>query len=586
MQILKIRLIATLILCLLPFGLLHAQRRAASFEARGLDYIVEANGFGASEVDAINDARLAAILQAMESLGRDRLFTELFLKNLPVTMTSKVLSSEKTLTGWTARIQLVIDDESLRLLYNSLYVSTVTTILDSAEANLAEAERLGAEARSAETDGQIGRAMSLYWQARDASEVGLALLEPIGDAAVVSTNGRKKAPELREILGAIKTTTTSGYDRIKLAERGLADDKELASIVDALNGIEELLVEIDDWIQSVSPLVSQVEQQPRDQLITLRDQLDIRYKTITDAALELSRLEKLVPRSNELLGNRIDIARRKIDRNSGYLSASRKTVDREIRNPAIVRAKRAQTVRWIAFHEPTRSLALRLYSPFGLDPESNGFDFVETDRVEFSFAAEKTFGDAAGFWIRTMGRKDDAVLASAPGTKNTGYSQNIDLGFYRNGLVGVGFGWDWLRRSGGESIERKSVFRAFIGGMTEQPRSPLWLAVLSWELPYNTDEFAVTDGLLWYNTLNFGLDGTLRLGSFAELDAGVSWRARESVALGHPLDEVFRYSIGAGFRLPKPLLWGIEYAGHAAGLAGEDLSVEAAYVRLYLEYTF
>ncbi|OHD76960.1 MAG: hypothetical protein A3J97_03960 [Spirochaetes bacterium RIFOXYC1_FULL_54_7] len=91
---------------------------------------------------------------------------------------------------------------------------------------------------------------------------------------------------------------------------------------------------------------------------------------------------------------------------------------------------------------------------------------------------------------------------------------------------------------------------------------------------------------MWYNTLNFGLDGTLRLGTFAELDAGLSWRARETVAPGGTLDEVFRYSIGAGFRLPKPLLWGIEYAGHAAATAGEGTSRSASYVRLYLEYTF
>ncbi len=578
--------IATAAMLVLPFSLVNAQRRDASFEAQGLDYVVETSGFGSTEVDAINDAKLAAILQIMESLGRDRLFTELFLKNPPVTMNFKTLSSEKTLTGRTVRLRLVVDDESIRLLYNSLYISTVTTILDSAEANLFEAERLGAEARSAETEGQIGRAMSLYWQARDASETGLSLLEPIGDAAVVSTSGRKKAPELREVLTAVRTTMANGYDRIKSAERSLADDKELASVMDALTGIEEMLFEVDEWMDSISPVVSQVEQQTKESLVAIRNQLDIRHKTLTDARLELSRLEKLVPRSNELLGNRVDIARRKIIRNASYIESSRKTVDREIRNPAIVRAKRAQTVRWIFLHEPTRSLSLRLYSPFGLDPESNGFAFMETERVEFGLAAEKSYGDASGLWMRTMLRKDDAVLAFPVGDKNTGYSQSIDLGFYRNWLFGAGFGWDWLRRSDGESLERKSVLRAFTGGMTGQPRTPLWLAVLSWELPYDIDEFAGVDGLLWYNTLNFGLDGTLRLGTFAELDAGLSWRARETVAPGGTLDEVFRYSIGAGFRLPKPLLWGIEYAGHAAATAGEGTSRSASYVRLYLEYTF
>ena len=570
----------------LPLSAAHAQRKDASFEVQGLDYVIEVTGRGATEAEALNDARLAAVLQAMESLGRDRLFTELFLKNPPVTMSFTALSSEKTLSGWSVRIRLVVDDESLRLLYNSLYIATVTTILDSAEANLLQAEKLGAEARSSESDGQIGRAMSLYWQAKDASETGLVLLEPIGDAAVVSTSGRKKAPELREVLSAVRITMANGYERIKAAERSLADDRELSSVIAALSEIEDLLFEVDEWIQSISPLVSQAEQQTREALIALRDQLDIRYKSLADARLVLSRLEKLVPRSNELLGNRMDIARRKIDRNASYLSSSSKTVDREIRHPAIVRAKRAQTARWILFHEPTRSLSFRLYSPFGLDPESNDFSPMETNRMEFGLAAEKAFGDASGLWLRTTLHKDDAILALPEGTKNTGYSQAIDLGFYGKGLIGLGFGWDWLRRSDGESLQRKSVLRAFAGSMVGQPRAPLWLAVLSWELPYDTGEFAGVDGLLWYNTLNFGLDGTLRLGSFAELDAGLSWRARETVVTGGSLDEVFRYAIGAGFRLPKPLLWGIEYAGHTASASGTDQTVSDSYVRLYLEYTF
>mgnify|MGYP004702888097 FL=1 len=430
------------------------------------------------------------------------------------------------------------------------------------------------------------RDLMLVWQARDASETGLVLLEPIGDAAVVSTLGRKKAPELREVLLAVRATMASGYERIKTAERSLANDKELSSVIDALTKVEKALVEVDEWMKSISPLVSQVEQQTKDALVALRDQLDIRQKTLTDSRLVLSRLEKLVPKSNELMDTRIDIARLTIDRSASYLSSSRKTVDREIRKPAIVRARQAQTARWLLFHEPTRSLSIRLYSPFGFDPASNGFEVVGTDRFELGVATEKALGDVSGLWLRATLRKDDAILASPSGTKNTGYSQTLDLGFYRQALFGAGFGWDWMRRSDGKFLERKTVVRAFAGGMTGQPRTPLWFAVLSWELPYETDDFAGVDGLLWYNTLNFGLDGTLRLGSYAELDAGMSWRARETTASAGTLDEVFRYSIGAGFRLPKPLLWGIEYAGHAASAPGSNQTDSASYVRLYLEYTF
>jgi hypothetical protein len=79
--------------------------------------------------------------------------------------------------------RLVVDEESLRLLHNSLYASTVVSLLDGAETRLLEAERLGNAAKRAETEGQIGQAMSMYWQAVDACDTALELLQPVGTAA-------------------------------------------------------------------------------------------------------------------------------------------------------------------------------------------------------------------------------------------------------------------------------------------------------------------------------------------------------------------------------------------------------------------
>ncbi len=134
---------AALVCSILVFNLVSvsALPKGTTFAAEGPNYIAEASGKGLTESEAQNDALRTAIGVIMESLNKDRLFSELFLKNPPVTMSWEKLSSEKSPTSWTVMIKLVVDDESLRLLYNTAYVSTVSTMLDGAETRLSDAER-------------------------------------------------------------------------------------------------------------------------------------------------------------------------------------------------------------------------------------------------------------------------------------------------------------------------------------------------------------------------------------------------------------------------------------------------------------
>lgn len=555
--------------------------KGATFAAEGPDYIAEASGKGSTEAEAQNDALRTAIGVIMESLNKDRLFSELFLKNPPVTMSWKKLSSDKGASSWTVTLRLVVDDESLRLLYNTAYVSTVSTMLDGAETRLSDAERLSLDARKAETDGALGRAMSLYWQARDAADSGLELLAPIGDAAVFSTFGKKKAPELREVLGAIRTTVVSGYDRIRAAEQGLAADDELASSLAALAKIETDLAAADAWANGISSKAAKVEGMPKAELRAFSDELAVKYRTLSDSRLALGRVEDTVPRSKEIVTARIDVVRRRIDGLTDYFKKTKSAVDREIRDPAIARAKRSQNVRWAFLHEPSGALSVRLYTPFGLDPASNDIRFNDTSLFEFGIGSEQAFGGERGVWIASSLEKDDTILAApafAGGTdKNTGYTQFVDLGFYGRALWGVGFRWDWLRQVDGQTVEKRIAYRTFLGGVDSSSHRTSWLVALSWEPPYELGDFELA------NSLNVGLDAHARLGTAVELDAGLALRPRESVS-DH--DSSLEYSIGAGVRLPKPFLWGLEYSGYVVTSFGDETSRRTgAFVRMYLEYS-
>ena len=552
----------------------------ASFMATGPEYIAEAGGKGATEAEAQNDALRAAIGVLMESLGKDTLFAELFLKNPPVTMSWKKLSAQKGAAAWTVRLRLVVDDESLRLLYNVSYVSTVSTLLDGAEARLKDAEKLGQSARKAETDGELGLAMSLYWQARDACDSGLSLLAPIGDAAVFSTTGKMKAPELREVLVAMRGTSISGFDRIKDAERNLAEDQELKSVLSSLEAIEKELADTESWYGNLADRAARIEGMPRVELKAWSDELGAKTRALSDLRLALGRVEESIPKSKTILTGRIDVARRRIDSTSDYLKVTKADVDREIRSPAVARTKRTQSLKRAILHEPTGALSVRLYSPFGADPAATDFEIIDTGRFEYSLRAEGAFGKERGLWVSTLLRKDDAVLTgiSADGEplKNTGYTQSVDVGMHGRSLFGGGVSWDWLRRLDGENVPKRFAIRALAGGLDEGHKTAAWLAVLSWEFPYDMEDFTAT------NFLNAGIESFVRFGKVVELGAGLALRPRQNT---NGYDTCLSYSVGAGIRVPKPFMWGLEFAGNAARPVEGGAVDSNSYFRLFAEYS-
>jgi hypothetical protein len=551
-----------------------------SFHADGPNYVAEATGRGATESEAQNDALRTAIGVIMESLGKDRLFTELFRKNPPVTMSWKNLSSRQEGAAWSVKVRLVVDDESLRLLYNTGYVSTVSTMLDEAEKRLADAERLESDARKEELLARLGAAMSLYWQTRDACDAGLDLLAPIGDAAVFSTSGKKKAPELREILTTIRATADSGYDRVSTAERGLASDQSQASALAAIASLETQIAETEDWSKGLADEAATVESTSRAELQAQSDELAARHRSMSDARLALARVEQVVPRANQTTHARIDIQRRRIDTVLAYMRKTKSLIDQELRDPAIARTKRTQNIRWMLLHQPTGALSVRLYSPFGLDPESRDIAFIDTGRFEFGLRSEGAFGGDQGLWISTAFKKDDAVLATPSGgqiVKNSGYTQSIDLGYYRHGLLGAGLTWDWLRRVDGQSVDKRLSLHAFVGGMDQSNSYATWLGTLSWEVPYELSSFEAA------NVFNFSLISIVRLGRVVELDTSLSLRPRQNASYGY--DGVLRYSAGAGFHLPGPFLWGLEFAGSTASSFYGSYDQTASYIRMFAEYS-
>lgn len=552
----------------------------ARFSVEGSLYVAELTAYGEAEAAALNEAIRLAVGVVMDALGKDALYRELFFKAPPLGMSWRKLSSEKGLSRWSVRIRLSVDDESLRILQDGAYYSSVVAILAEAEKRLAEAEARSLEGRDAEAAARLGAAMGLYWIARDEAEAGLRLLAPIGDVAIFSEAGRRKAPELRDVLSAIRQSAVAGYARIEEAERSLSVDRELESVLTAIAALESDALEAEAWAEAAGAKAASVEGMPRSELEAFVADISLRRKTLGDARASLDRLEPLVPKDRQLARARIGVLRSRIDRAERYLGEIGAAAGRELRTSAVVRARRAQALRWTFFHEPSGAMALRLYTPFGLDPYAADPTWLDTGRVEFSLRSEGAFGGSRGFWIASALEKDDAIVTGLSGgngaLKNTGYSQSLDLGFYGEVLAAAGLRWDWLRRLDGDNVEKRLALRASIGGMSSDNSYAAWLLCASWEFPYVLGRFEAV------NYFNVGLDGFLRLGRVAQLEAGASYRPRETPG-GY--DASLRYRLGAGFRLPKPFLWGLEFAGHAADELGGPAALESSYLRFYLEYS-
>lgn len=569
-------------LMLLPLRL-QAQNADASFSIDGSNYEATALGRGSSEAAAVNAARMSAIHTLMRALDKDRLFEELLYRNPPIYMTFQTLESRQDGRDWLARVRFQVDAESIRILYNTNYLAAVISLLDQAENHHTEADSGLALARAAETQSDLAQALTLYWQANDSAAAGLRLLEPIEDASIFSSSGKRKAADLREMLTTTVTSAQTGIGRIRAAEQKLSKSEALASTLQLLEEIENRNGQRDQWISSTTPQLNRVEGQNAGSLAALRSALDMQLNGLQDDRTALGRIRTAIGKEYSLEQSRISIAGNTIDRQAKFLREARRLVDREIRDPAIARAKRRQAARALLLKNPERFLGLRFYLPFGLDPRADGFVLSNTGLYEFDISSEFKLGQNSGIWLQSQLKKDDTILASqATGQeKDTAWTQQFSLGFFGRSLLGLGIGWDWYRASNGTELAKRLAPRLVFGGFTSQYSLPAWLLAFSWELPH-TD----TGDFLLLNYLNLAAEAQLRFASRAELQALLALRLREDSR--GDFHNQLHYSLGAGFRLPPPFLWGLEFQGLVSKPAGRP---EAAWsspmaFRLFVEYSF
>ena len=575
------------------------------FRAEGSSYVATGSSPGATEAEALEAARGAALRALFAGLRKDRLFAEVFVRDPPLGLAFETLSLERTAApggsasggaaasgqgGWTAVVSLRVDDESLRIVARGAFLAAALSLLDGAESEAAKADELLAAGAEAEARALLGEALGRYGQALDRLDAALALVEPLEDGSVLSTAKGRSSPELKRALLASREGAERGIARIRAAESALALDEADAAAAALVETALEAVRRAESLLAEEGPVLAEPSAYGPERLEPLRDRLLLERRALADAGAALDRALPAVPADKAYLRDKFDFAGRRLETLDASLLAAFRGVDRELRDPAARRPASARPWRGVFLHEPREYLALRLLPPPGLELEEGEASLAEGSPFDFRLRSEGafTFG-SGGVWLRAGLESGEALLSVPEGEEGLerSLSSSFDFGVWgRRGLWYAGYGWDWGRSlDGGASKPGQGRIRAGLGGVSfngDVHRAD-WLLGLSYELPLQTE------GLVLANVLNAGVEGQFRLGSLALLEFGAAHRVRREPSAPAGLDGLLSWSLAFALRLPKPFAWGLEYSGSRAASLSESGSYEGEArleqgLRFFLEY--
>jgi hypothetical protein len=559
------------------------------FRAEGSAYIAVASASAASPQAAEARARSAALHALFSGLGKDGLFAEVFAASPPLGLDFELLESAKEGQLYQAKVQLRVDDESIRIVERGPYLAAALGILDKAEAASDEAEARRAGASAAEAEADLGAALGQYGMAVDSCRSALQLIDPVEDPSVFSTKGKRTAPELKKVLASLLSESSAGIERVKQAEAALAADASSQAASDVADAALKAVEEAQSLLDEVQPILSDLSAYGEDRLSPLRDRISVQRRGLSDSLAALKRAQAAQPKGKTGYAmDKLDFASRRLATADVSLGKAYRAVDLEIRDPSARRAERARALRWAFLHEPREYLSVRAFLPFKLAAGEGG---LGSNPFEACVSLEGAFSmGAVGAWVRSQARMErlDISPADSSGDEQS-FTQSFDFGFWGKTLFFAGYSWDWLRRVDGESLPKYGAIRLGIGGVYahrasgEEFRRADWLLTLSYDLPYHMPGFNA------WNYFNLGAETQFRLGSIVLLEASLERRLHEETGLSYT--SVLSWAVGAGLRLPPPFTVGAEYFGDVVqplgsdGKLGDAEGFEGGRFRFFIQYS-
>ena len=216
--------IALLLFCVSP-----------SFAQNG---VLEASGYGtgANQGVALEAAKIDAVnALVMRNMKRDVVYRDLFLSEaFRNDWFGKPSYVQQGKGKWTATVPIAVDEGIADALYVGRYSTTVGALLDQADAALTDLEAMLAQGGLEESNGVLGASETSYRQAEAKANEILRYLGPVGDATFFSSQGHRKAPELKVLIDALLKSALDGIARIRESQDKLAMNQSARNVLDLI----------------------------------------------------------------------------------------------------------------------------------------------------------------------------------------------------------------------------------------------------------------------------------------------------------------------------------------------------------------
>ncbi len=522
-------------------------------------------GSSGDKDEALRLAKAAAINTIFREIKRDDIFKEICISTWPEAISTEEFSQEKDESGtFHAKVRIKILQEMIVMTEQSYYVNVLNT-LNRAESSIETIDSVVQNARSAEENLRMSEAFILYKQVEaQCSEVKF-LLDQIGDNSILSDKGNSRLIILN-IVNGLYDSIAGGTARLEK----MAREKDSVSLAEELNNTYLLLLEETERIKDViirtaaySPFFDLPKHQLDDFKIEVETSLDTIAEQLADKFIVL---KTNLPEDQIFLHERISLDLNELDKMEMQLKQMEKEIKREIRDPRLERQERAwksslfwravgNGAKWVFFHQAADIFTIRYSLPFEIFMETG---VAGIDGFNMKFNLEKAFNP--GIWVKTSVESKDIPLGG--NILNSALTHEAAIGFYKKILFGAGYLWDWqhlLKQEGGDlELPNESAVKLYLGGIDHERTRPLWLLSLKYKIPGGIDEFIAA-----YH-LNAALDFILRLENIMIIEAGISTEcvrttAGTGSAAAAGLEYLFQWNIGAAFRLPSPITWGITY---------------------------
>lgn len=518
-------------------------------------YSATGQGKGDTKEAATEAAKLDAINTLVFTiLRRDSLYRDLFAQE--ALRDGRILKQDyqKTPRGsWQATIRIEIDEGLAEALYVGKYSTTVTNLLDQAEAELPFIESLLQQAGQAESQGNLGSAETYFTRAQIQTETVLRYLNPVEDTYYFSSQGKRKAPEIKIILASYKDSSTTGIERVRKAQSQLKIAQSTQQMLTIYDQIEQALLPIERSRDTLSQMAASPRAYTAEQLTSAQWQCHEQQKALAVQNSQFNRasegLELKDPGETESY-----VAKRKalLEIHLKSLEQQLSSINSSISRELLWRSAPISALRWAVNHEPAQYVSFGMQLPGGLQPSDEGPKVVSMPlRLQAAAEGAIAFNNNSGLWGRSH-----IQTGSEYAFHNTRspVQQEIALGFYKSNLFGLGLRWDWYREGEKPITAVEAVWGIPGTGLGRRRPHPLWITALSWEIPRETQH------VLAY--VNGGLESILKPNSYIGFTLQLASRIRHNSGFNAPA-WVGSAALASQFRLPvlRPFRWTIGWEG-------------------------